>query len=109
MGLKKLNSKERLEQSKTRLALAFNRLEAVFEQKLNQAEPSSSEFEPLKEKLTLISKENEKLATSLSNLESDYHSIKLLSLEVMEELNTSITAIESILGSDDGSSRRNNS
>jgi hypothetical protein len=101
---KKIEAKNRLEESKNRLASAFNRLEGLIEQKIIGDNKEIAELSSLKEKLSLMSQENYKLATNLNNLETDYLNIKSLGLEVMDELNSSINSIESILGTDNGDS-----
>jgi predicted nuclease with TOPRIM domain len=92
-----INVKNKLDASKTRLAEAFNKLESVIDKMANKKD-NQAELISVKEKLLLLSQENIKLANNLSSLETDYHNIKSISFEVMDELNTSISTIETILG-----------
>ncbi|MFN7038040.1 MAG: DUF4164 family protein [Alphaproteobacteria bacterium] len=102
--------KNALDTSKERLALAFQNLESIIEQKFLSIlkKDSTSEITTLKEKLLQITHEKEKLEANYTNIYEKYANIKLLNLEVVEELNNSIHDIEDILHGEHGNDSKHN-
>jgi septal ring factor EnvC (AmiA/AmiB activator) len=98
--------KTKLELSKARLALAFNNLESIIEDKMNLTKSQKLELAAISNKVERLTQENSKLSSDLANLELDYHSIKNYGFEIIEEIDSSIASIEEILGTDHGNSKR---
>lgn len=92
-----LVGKTRLEASKSRLAVAFRRLEQAIEGRVKYNEENNQEIEELKLKLNNLIKENEGLATNFLQLNKEYSQVQNVNKEVLDELNSSIKTIESIL------------
>ena len=101
------SANKKLELSKSRLASAFSNLEAVIEAKLNSGKSALLELDSLRQKNKALAEENKKTLSDLANIELDYNKIKNYGFEIMEDLESSISSIEVILGTERGNSKHN--
>jgi hypothetical protein len=90
--------KNRLESSKARLALAFNNLESIIEDKMSLTKSQKLELAAISDKLQNLTRENNKLSSDLANMELDCRRVKNYGFEIIQEIDSSIASIEEILG-----------